>query len=258
MPINTNQASNQTADKLLIVMEAFAMQPQPIKLSDLSKQLDMNISTLYRFTSSLQKCGYVNQLSDGRYEISLKICYLAEQVQKRQDLAASLHSFVQEACDLFSESAHIAVEENHMIVYINNVVNTSQSLTFQQHIGKTAPMYCTGIGKLFLSEWDEIDLDSYLGNSNLKVYTANTVTSKEAMQKEFEFFAENGFLYDNEECEIGVRCVAVPIRNYTGKIVAGLSISGPTTRLTLPVIAMHIEEFKKIALKASRSLGYMR
>ncbi|MBQ2456254.1 MAG: IclR family transcriptional regulator [Firmicutes bacterium] len=254
---STTPASNQTADKLLSVMEAFACQPEPVKLSDLARELDMNVSTLYRFTSSLQKCGYVNQLADGRYEISLKLCYLADRIQRRKDVTLILHPFASEACSIFGESAHIAVQDGPMIVYTDNVVSQAQTLTIQQHIGKTAPMYVTGIGKLFLSQMDEKALDDYIEKSGLKAYTPNTITTKDAMLSEFAFLRENGFLYDNEECEPGVRCVAVPVRDFTGRIVAGISISGPAPRLTDDAVARHIGAFKDIASRASEALGYM-
>lgn len=252
----TTPASNQTAEKLLIVLEAFASQPDAVKLSEMAKELDMNVSTLYRFTTSLVKSGYVNQLSDGRYVISLKLCALSDRIQKHMDVTGTLHPFVLQASRLFNESAHLAVKDGQMIVYTDNAASTAQMLTIQQHIGKTAPMYVTGIGKLFLSEMDRIALETHISFTGLKAYTCNTCTSMEALQREFGFINSNGYVLDNEECEIGVRCAAVPIRDYTGKIVAGISVSGPTTRLTDDVIALHIEELKEIAAEASRALGY--
>ncbi|MBR0522431.1 MAG: IclR family transcriptional regulator C-terminal domain-containing protein, partial [Firmicutes bacterium] len=112
-------------------------------------------------------------------------------------------------------------------------------------------------GKLFLSQMDEKALDDYIEKSGLKAYTANTITTKDAMLSEFAFLRENGFLYDNEECEPGVRCVAVPVRDFTGRIVAGISISGPAPRLTDDAVARHIGAFKDISSRASEALGYM-
>ena len=253
---STTPASNQTAEKLLTVLEAFADQPAAVKLSDMARQLGMNVSTLYRFTTSLIKSGYVNQLDDGRYEISYKLCALADRVQKHQDITGTLHPYILQASRLFNESAHLAVRDDQMIVYTDNVASTAQMLTIQQHIGKTAPMYVTGIGKLFLSQLEPQALEKHIAFTGLKAYTANTCTSKEALFREFAFISANGYVLDNEECELGVRCAAVPIRNYTGKIIAGISVSGPATRLTDEAIALHIEELKALALAASRALGF--
>ncbi len=255
-PSSAVPASNQTADKLLNVLEAFAFEPQPAKLSELARKLGMNVSTLYRFTTSLQKCGYVEQLEDGRYEISLKLCWLADRVRRRQDVTVILHPFAVEACAVFDESAHIAVEYGSMILYTDNVISQSQTLTIQQHIGKTAPKYVTGIGKLFLSQLEPAALDLYIRETGLKAYTKNTITGKDGLLAEFSFIEKNGFVYDNEECELGVRCVAVPVRDYSGRIVAGLSISGPASRLSDEAVAAHIEALKDIAARASKALGY--
>lgn len=250
-------SSNQTAEKMLLVLEALAYRAKPIKLIDLARELSMNTSTLYRFLTALQKQGYITQQEEsGKYALNFKLCYLAEQVKKHSSMAGILHSFVVETGELFQESAHLAREENRRIVYIDNVAGASQMLTIRQYIGKMAPMHCTGVGKLLLLEYSESDLDALIAECGMPRYTEHTHTSKQSLMRELEQVRRQGYAFDNEECEIGMRCLAVPVRGYTGKIVAGLSISGPTSRITDELVQQKLPQFLDIARRASAAMGY--
>ena len=241
-------ASNQTAEKLLLVLEALARQTQPVKLVDLAHQVGMNQSTCYRFVAALQNAGYAAQDKEsGKYILNLKLCSLAEMIKDRVSVTSLLHAFVAEASALFQESAHLVQEENRQIVYIDNVTISSQSLITRQYIGRTAPMYCTGVGKLFLLEYSPEELAEYVAVSGLLVNGALLVV--------LDFSRKNGYALDNEECELGVRCVAAPIRDYTGRTVAGLSVSGPASRVTDELIAAKLPAFLDVAARASREMG---
>lgn len=251
-------ASNQTAEKLLVVLETLAYQNRPVKLSELAHLINMNASTLYRFLAALQNRGYVTQHEgSGAYALNLKLCHLAENVKKQFSISSLLHYAVVSVAELFQESAHLAQEENHMIVYVDNMTDTSQMLTIRQYIGRTAPLHCTGIGKLLLLEYSDSKLDELIAEKGLTGYTKYTYTTKEALCKELDKIRRLGYALDNEECELGVRCVAVPVRDYTEKIIAGLSVSGPTTRITDEIIQEKLPQLLSIADKASEDLGYI-
>lgn len=250
-------ASNQTAEKLLLVLEALARQTQPVKLVDLAHEVGMNPSTCYRFVAALQNAGYAAQdRESGKYILNLKLCSLAEMIKDRVSVTNLLHAFVAEASALFQESAHLVQEENQQIVYIDNVTVSSQSLITRQYIGRTAPMYCTGVGKLFLLEYGQEELEAYIARTGLPRLTQYTHSTRAALGKALAFSRERGYALDNEECEIGVRCVAAPVRDYTGRIVAGLSVSGPTSRVTDALIDEKLPAFLDIAARASREMGY--
>ena len=250
-------SSNQTAEKLLQVLEALAYQNQPIKLGDLARQLEMNNSTLYRFLSALQNMGYLNQNEgDGKYALNLKLCYLGEMVRRNQSIVALLHRGVVEASTLFQETAHLTQIADQSIVYVDNVTVASQSLTIRQYIGKTAPMHCTGAGKLFLSDYSEEQLTAYLAAQPLRAMTPYTITTREGLLQELETVRQQGYALDNEECELGMRCAAAPVRDYTGQVVACLSVSAPTARLTDEVIRRKIHSLMEIAQRASSELWY--
>ena len=252
-----SSSSNQTAEKLLVVLEALAFQSQPVRLIDFAKELNMNTSTLYRFLFALQNMGYVTQdEATGKYALNLKLCYLAEMIKRNQSIIALLHYAVIEASTLFQESAHLTQVEDQRIVYVDNAMTASQSLTIRQYIGKTAPMHCTGVGKLFLAEYSEDQLNSYVLHRELEALTPYTITTKDALCRELEDVRGRGYAFDNEECELGVRCIAVPIRDYTGHVAAGLSVSGPAARISGEVVQRKLPRLLEIARRASADLGF--
>lgn len=117
-------------------------------------------------------------------------------------------------------------------------------------------MHCTGIGKLLLLEYSPSQMDAFISSEGLPRFTENTLTTKESLFKELDTIRQQGYAVDNEECEIGARCLAVPIRNYTGKIVAGISVTDPVTRLNEEAIYNKIDSFIEIGKAASRAIGY--
>ena len=116
-------------------------------------------------------------------------------------------------------------------------------------------MYCTGVGKLFLLEYSPEELAEYFAVSGLPRLTRHTLSTGAALAEALDFSRKNGYALDNEECELGVRCVAAPIRDYTGRTVAGLSVSGPASRVTDELIAAKLPAFLDVAARASREMG---
>lgn len=250
-------ASNSTAEKMFVVIEALASHPEPTRLIDLAHELGMNQTTTYRFLTALVNSGYAVQYGDtDRYAMTFKICRLADNVKSQYSIISMLHGFVVEANQVFMESAHLSRRENDSLVYIDNATASSQMLSIRQYIGKVAPLHCTGAGKLFLAEGGEAELDMFLSRNQLGCYTSHTITTKEGLIAELGRIKQCGYALDNEECEIGVRCVAAPVYDFTGKMVAGLSISGPTTRITENKIPEISAELMDIAKRASTVLGY--
>ena len=251
-------ATNSTAEKLLIVIEALASHAEPVRLIDLAHELEMNPATTYRFLTALVNRGYVTQYGESdRYAMTFKICRIADTVRSQYGMISMLHGFVVEANQVFWESAHLSKRENDSIVYIDNASASSQMLSIRQYIGKVAPLHCTGVGKLFLAdEASHASLNNFLAHNQMERYTIHTITTKEALLDELQKVRRLGYAMDNEECEIGVRCVAAPVYDFTGRMVAGLSISGPTTRITEASVPEISAKLLEIAGRASAVMGF--
>ena len=248
---------NQSSEKLLTLIEALSEQDEPTRLQDLAKLLSMNPSTALRFLTSLQNKGYVAQDEEtGRYFMTYKICNIANNITARMGIRRICAPYLRSISHIFNESANLAIERDMQMVYIEVVNGPNQMLTTRQRIGNIAPMHCTGVGKLVLLDYTEQQLDQMIARRGLQKFTDNTLVTKEQLCRELEEIRRCGYAFDNEECEAGARCIAAPIRNYTGKTVAGISVSGPTTRMTDANIFGKLPYLLNVAQQISERLGY--
>lgn len=247
---------NQSVYKVLRIMELLAEEREPMRLLDISKSLKINSSTALRFLATLEKYGYVTQEKDtSKYYLTFKICTLANKVSSGIDIRDTVRPYLKQLSKVFGESTCLGVEQDMKIVYIDVVEGPDQMLRSMQRIGNIAPMHCTGIGKLFLLNYSDLEVDKFIEIIGLKRFTENTLTSKEQLLDELAKIRECGYAYDNEECEIGARCVAFPIYDYTNKVVAGMSITGPSSRLTDSFINSRLQYLDKAATEISQKMG---
>jgi DNA-binding IclR family transcriptional regulator len=245
--------SNLSSEKLLHLMEALSELDEPVRLQELSRLTKMNESTVLRYLSTLQNCGYVAQDSDtGRYALTYKICAIAANVSSRKSIRTICTPFLRSLAQIFNESVNIAEEHDMAVVYIEAINGPRQQLLMTtRRVGNISPLHCTAVGKLLLLGFTPRQLDSFIATKGLPALTEKTITTREALIEELARVKEKGFAFDNEEYEPGARCVAAPVYDYTGRIVAGVSISGPLTRMT----DEHIYEKLPYLLDAAREIS---
>lgn len=255
--MSNGNLSNQSTEKALIVLEYLVSQPEAVKLLDLSKALGMNTSTVSRFVSALQHCGYVEQdPSTAKYFATMKICELANRMTSRLSIAAVAHPYVQQVSDFFSETACFVVEKKQAICYIDIVVGSSKTLMNIQQVGSSAPLHSTASGKMFLSCYTEEEVNRYIASKGLVAYTPNTIHTRERLLEELEQIRRRGYSIDDNENEEGIRCLAYPIYDYTRKVAGCLSITGPSVRLPTALLEEKHTYLAEVADTLSKRLGY--
>jgi len=226
-------AGNQSTLKALYILEYFGgRRNEPARLAEIARALHMNPSTAARFLASLAACGYVRQDPDTqRYALTAKLCTLAQTVQKGLDVRALAEPCLRELSARFDESACLAVEKDMEVVYVLTVPNASSVLRTTKRIGSLAPMHCTGVGKLLLLEKEPSYIDGLIAVKKLTAFTEKTITTRERLLQELTLVRHRGYAVDDEECETGVMCIAVPIYDCTDRIVAAMSLTGPAERM---------------------------
>lgn len=248
---------NQSGEKLMTILEYMVAQDSPVRLLDISKDLHLNSSTALRFLTTLVNTGYVEQDAESlKYYPTYKICAVANKMNMHRDIRRIARPYMLKLNGIFGESVCMAIENNMKSVYIEVIQEKNQSLMAVQSVGKSAPLHCTGIGKLFFLNYSGLEIDRYIQEEGLTQFTENTITSKEQLEAEIKIIRGRGYSYDEEEREIGARCLAFPIYDYSGKIIAGISVTGPATRLTDELIAPRLQDFKNITMKISKKMGY--
>ncbi|MEG1774375.1 MAG: IclR family transcriptional regulator, partial [Oscillospiraceae bacterium] len=225
--------SNQSSEKMLTLLERLSEQDEPIRLQDISRLVQMNESTALRYIATLQKSGYVVQDEDtGRYSLTYKICAVAANVSSHKSIRNICTPYLRSIAHIFSESANVAEEHDMAVVYIEAVNGPRQLLMTTRRIGNVSPMHCTAVGKLLLLNYTPQQIDHLIATKGMPAMTQYTIVTRERLLAELEKVRQQGYAFDNEEYEQGARCVAAPIYDFTGQVIAGLSVSGPVTRMT--------------------------
>ena len=255
----SSSLSNHSSGKLLMILEFLADQTEPIRLLDMSKQLGINSSTLLRFLSALIEYGSVRQDEDTlKYSLTYKICALGNKVSSNIDFAYQARPYMRQLSQLFPAMISLGLEQNQQVVYVATIQEHREMLQVMHRIGSVAPMYCTGIGKLLLLNYSAADIDEYCRTHTMTRFTENTITTKDVLLQELMDIRCQGYARDREECEIGASCIAFPVYDASGSIAAGISISGPTSRMNDVFSSeARIAEGMQIVRKLSFELGYM-
>ena len=234
----------QSLARGLTIIELLANHQDGISITELAKELDVNKSTASRLVQTLVKQGYVEQVPDSRrYQLSVKVVILSQLVINRFPLRDIAHPHLQRLVERTGECAHIAIYSMGQ-AYVLDDVETTSLLRVVSGIGRMAPLHCTAVGKCLLA-FSDIPIPS-----NLTRMTAHTITNHESLNLHLREIREQGYAVDDEEMEIGIRCVAAPIYDTSQQVIATIGISGPAVRVTKE----RVGKIAKIIIQVSKDL----
>lgn len=202
-------------------------------ISEIAHQSSLPLATTHRLLATLLKLRYVEQNPEtNKYTLGVRILQLRGAVIEQINLGVQAMPVMKALMDRVGETVHLAVLNEGEVVYIERVEGLRTQGMYTR-IGKRAPAHCTALGKVMLSHMPEESwYDDVVNRHGLRAFSENTITSVEALRLDLLRARERGYAIDNAETGERVRCVAAPIRNYTGQVVAALSISGPQAQIT--------------------------
>lgn len=246
----------KSVDRAITILETLSQQEGPLSLLELSAEVHMHPSTVRRLLTTLMHHNLVAQDGNrGSYQIGLKIFELAYRVINQMDLLTKASPELKKLRNETNETVHLAVLNHGDVVYIAKE-ESERAIRMYSAIGRRAPVYCTALGKVLLADLPEYELDRALARVELQPYTARTITSLYEFKQHLIQVRIDGYAIDDAEHEETTRCVAAPILDHTGKVLAAISVTAPTHRLTLeaarslgPIVAHH-------ANMISQSMGY--
>jgi len=235
----------QSIDRALQILELFNLEKPEWGVTEISKALNVYKSNVHNVLTTLAEKGFVIKDSKtDKYKLGIKFFELGSIVIKNMDLRKIAHPYIEELSKEFDETVHLGVLDEGRVVSIERE-ESDKGLCSHIEIGKRTPLHCTAVGKAIMAYLSKDKVAAIVKGKGLKKYTENTITNKKELENEFRKIREQGYAIDNIEHEEGVRCVAGPIRDYTGKVIASMSISGPAFRINesnMPVVAKKIKE----------------
>ncbi|GAH29277.1 unnamed protein product [marine sediment metagenome] len=248
----------QSIDRALQVLELFSLEKPEWGITEISKALNIYKSNVHNVLTTLAEKGFVVKDSNtNKYKLGIKFFELGSIVIKNMDLRKIAHPYIEELSKEFNETVHLGVLDKGRVVSIEGE-ESDKSLCSHIEIGKRTPLHCTAIGKAIMAYLSENEINLIIREKGLEKFTENTITTKKELENEFKKIREQGFAVDNMEHEEGVRCVSGPIRDYTGKVIASMSISGPAFRINendIPIIAKKVKEYCDCI---SEEMGYTK
>jgi len=254
----TEKGIVQSIDRALSILEVLSDYSEGLGVTEISEQVNLHKSTVYRLLTTLIYKGYVVQDAEtNKYGITLKLFELGSKKVESMDLLSVSKEYTKKLMESVNEVVHLVVREGNEIVYIDKV-EANNTIMMASTIGKRSPMYCTSVGKAILAHLPEKKVKEIWDNSKIVKYTDYTITDFEELKTELEDIRQKGYAVDNEENEIGVRCIGVPIFNRHGKVEAAISISGPAIRVTESKISNFSIKVMNTASLISRELGFIR
>ncbi|MDR1315586.1 MAG: IclR family transcriptional regulator [Spirochaetales bacterium] len=247
---------NLSIGKALQIIETMAGHNGSMRLQEVANSVSQPPSTTLRFLNTLMDYGYADQdPTNLHYFLTMKFCHIGNLISRQIKMREVVRPFLEALSRKFGESTCLAISQENYVVYIDVVDGPDHILQTLQRIGKIAPLHSTGVGKCLLLDYTEGEI-SKLAAKGLTVLTKNTIKSESELITELSKVRKQGYGEDNEECEIGVRCVATPIRDYSGKVIAAISTSGPTHRMSAEKLKLIRAELPATAAGISKRMGY--
>jgi len=227
-------------------------------LTRLSEEVGLNSSTVFRILSTLLYHHYVERdEQNGAYKLGLACLELARAYSESSDLRVTALPDLEMLRDDTKETVHLAVLDRHEVVYLDKLPGLHAIGIMSSQIGRRAPAYCTGLGKALLAYQDVEEVKAYFERRGFRCFTDTTIQTVEELTRQLEQIRQRGYSFDFGEHESEVRCVAVPIFDISGRAIAAISISGPSSRLDpLKENRELIDKILESAHSISAKLGY--
>lgn len=245
----------QVAERIFMILEYLSQTSEAKGPSDISAATGIHKSTVYRLLSSMAEGGYVERMENGTYQIGIKLVEIVSNHINSLELQTEARPFLNALRAELGLVVYLGILDRHEVVYIEKM-DISRNLRLYAQIGMRVPAHCSSLGKVLLSSLPGDDLDYLLQSIRLEVYTKNTIDSPDALKAHLRQVRQQGWGMDNEEYIVGQRCVAAPIYDYRGEVIAALSASGPTTLLTDERLREVVDRVKETAAQISRRLCY--
>lgn len=227
-----NKNPIQVADRLFLVLETLA-DTGSVTLADLCRRLELNKSTLHRLLSSLIYMGYVKQDGEtGKYSLSLKLLGLSNKLLGHMDILDAVRPSLKALAETTGETVHFVQLDGTEAIYIYKEESTQNSVRMVSKVGSRIPLYCSGVGKAIAADMEESQIQTVWEQSTIRKLTPHTIIDYTQFLEKIKEVRKKGYALDDEENELGVRCIAVSLPDYKGQAKYAFSISAPASRMT--------------------------
>jgi len=242
----------QVIERMFTLMDVLASGEEAISLKEISEKTGLHPSTAHRILNDLATGRFVDRPQPGNYRLGMRLLELGNIVKSRLNVRDAALGPMRDLHRLTQQPVSLSLRQGDEIVYIERAFSERSGMQVIRAIGGRAPLHLTSVGKLFLAADDAQKVRAYATRTGLSGHTKNSITQLGALERELFKVKTEGHANDNEELELGVRCMAAGVYDDQGKLIAGLSISAPAGRLD----ESWLGKVKATAQEISSVLGY--
>jgi DNA-binding IclR family transcriptional regulator len=242
----------QVIERMFLLIDVLASRDEPISLKEISEKSGLHPSTTHRILNDLATGRFVDRPQAGSYRLGMRLLELGNLVKGRLSVRDAALQPMRELHKLTQQPVNLSMRQGDEIVYVERAYSERSGMQVVRAIGGRAPLHLTSTGKLFLAADDAQRVRAYATRTGLSGHTRNSITQLPALERELASARQYGVARDNEELELGVRCMAAGIYDDQSRLVAGLSISAPADRLD----ESWLPKLQQTAIGISAALGY--
>ncbi len=247
-----NPGSIQVIERMMSLLDALAATPDAASLKHLAAATALHPSTAHRILAAMAAARFVERQEAGTYRLGIRLLELGNLVKSRIDLREVALPYMQRLHEAIGEAINLGIRHDDELIYLERTSSGRSLVRVVYLVGGRAPLHLTSIGKLFLAAEPAQAIRDYAKRTGLPGKTPHSLSTLPALEKELDKIRRHGVAFDNEEAEIGLKCVAAPIRDDESRIVAGLSVSAPVDRHDPD----WVDQVRATADEISHALGY--
>lgn len=245
----------QSLDRAFTLLELLCKSPGGMAIHQISEVTGLHKSTVHRLLGAMMEWGYVRKSGEAVYRAGMRICELSDYVQENLNLVELAREPMERLSRRTGETVHLVERDGDEVVYIYKVDSIHGAIRMVSRIGMRRPMYCTGMGKAILAYQKDSQVLDYWRGVEHERYTPHTIVRQEVFLRELADIRRQGYALDNEENELGVRCVAAAVQEWNGGASHALSISAPISRMTDERIQALVPELLATRDEIAANLG---
>jgi DNA-binding IclR family transcriptional regulator len=242
----------QVLERSFALLDMLAGQQEPVSLKEISARTGLHPSTAHRILNDLAIGRFVDRPQAGSYRLGMRLLELGNLVKERLDVREAALAPMRELHRLTHQPVNLSMRQGDEIIYVERSYSERSGMQVVRSVGGRAPLHLTSVGKLFLAHDDPARVRAYATRTGLTGHTRNSLTDLPRLERELAQVRSTGVARDNEELELGVRCMAAGIFDDQGALLAGLSVSAPADRMD----EGWLERVKATAAQISAALGH--
>jgi DNA-binding IclR family transcriptional regulator len=242
----------QVLERMFTLIDVLASREEAMSLKEISEKAGLHPSTTHRILNDLAIGRFVDRPQAGSYRLGMRLLELGNLVKGRLNVRDAAVAPMRELHKLTQQPVNLSMRQGDEIIYVERAYSERSGMQVVRAIGGRAPLHLTSVGKLFLAADDPQRIRAYAARTGLQGHTKNSITQLEDLERELSKVRQYGQANDNEELELGVRCMAAGVYDDQNKLIAGLSISAPSGRME----ESWLPKLKETARLISEALGH--